>query len=295
VKVNKLIAIAGLVLSVSLFAEEDNLETVTSAETTAAATSEAAVTTAPADSKIIGQIDIRPQWVPSTNAVNTDNTIEGGYQFDADTSLSYNQEFSTNFSNPTANAGMDLKVLDGFLRTRLKNLLVNDNLSLSYENRVYLPTAASQRDRGLITAIRNYATISQKLNDTVSLTLQEIPVLYFYSQSGFGDEANKGFENRIYLIADINLAQDVSFSLPLLYYATRYRSYATTAKYDDSWGHLLYTWPEITVRVHPNAELGFAYMSENFLTEGPAGAVNGVDIGSAFSNGTAQIVLRANL
>src|SRR5690606_7491982 len=97
---------------------------------------------APSESKTIAGIDLRPSWDPSTGVVRSEDSIEVGYQFNKTTKLTYVQAFNTHIATPDSDQRFGTKLDAGFIRTSLSKLaeISSLGLSLSYQNRLYLPT-----------------------------------------------------------------------------------------------------------------------------------------------------------
>lgn len=160
-------------------------------------------------------------------------------------------------------------------------------LSLSYQNRIYLPTADYDQAAGMLTLVRNYVTLTKKVSDKISVTLIEMPILEAYSRAGTvtatGASANSIFENRVYLIGDFKLSSKFSLSVPLMFHQTRFADFQAGAKNNASWALLLWSYPELTYALTDNTSLGFAYYSGNLLEE------------DALKNGTFQFAVTAYL
>jgi len=256
-----------------------------------------AAASAPAESKVIGVIDLRPSWTTKTGGFTTENVVEVGYQFSPIRTLSYAQDFYTNVFNPAdIPAGTDFKLGDGFVRTRLSKLYDNSDLglSLSYQNRLYFPTSLSSQNAGMIAKVRNYVTLKKSLSSRVSLSVSELPILHLYSRAGNvtadGPAANSVFENRVYAITDISITGDLSFSIPIMFHQTRSAKFEGAAN-SETWSFFLWTYPEVTYAVTPNTSLGIAYYSGNLV----AADLSGVAIASGLEKGVVQLVFGATL
>lgn len=267
---------------------------VVDAEPTISATASPAAS----ETKIVGGIDFRPSMRLGDGSLHTENSLELGYQFARGRILSYMQYFETNLSNPSAEiSGMNTAVYDGTLRARLGKLLENKDLGLSfsYENRLYLPISQLSRDQGMLTTVRNYFTVAKKLNDSVTLSLSEIPILGIYDRPGIlhaggGATANMMFENRVYVTIDIALSDALSLSLPLQLYQTKARRMAGASN-DGAWTFTAMIYPELSYALADNIYLGVAYYSSNLI----APDFTRTTIQDGIGAGTIQAVLGATL
>jgi len=288
----------GSLVVCSLFLVANTSFAVTSATSktvkgsTTTSLSEAAIK-APSEQKIIGVLEFRPSWTQSTGKFHTENMAQLGYQFNKNTTLSYRQYFNTNIYNPDNSEGLGLTAQDGLFVADFRNIWTNSSqgLSFGYEPRLYLPTATATRDAGMITVVRNYLKLTKKFSDKFSLTAMEIPILHIYSRSGTGDKANPVFENRVYLIASYSPVKSVSIDIPLMLNSQRTANYNAVAKNNDRWGHILWSWPEVTYAVSPNTALGVGFMTDNLIRPD----FSALTIGDGFRKGVAQMILRATL
>ena len=270
--------------------------TATTAAAPAATATDATTATvaapAPQAAKLIGDVELRPTWATKTGTFTTENELMLGYQFNSDLSLSYYQFVNSNLYSRSGEGGLGLSVDDGFVRANVKNIWKSGNASFSYEFRGETPTSASSRDAGKITQLQNRFKLGYDLNKTVSLMLQEIPVLPIYSKAGLGEAANPAFENRVYLITTVNFSDKLSLDIPFLFYQTRNRDFAPTAARNDDWSFKLITWPELTYTVDANLAVGAAYRSSNLLKNE---ATTSFDLGNGLESGVTQVFLRALL
>ena len=112
-----------------------------------------------AAAKVLAIFDARPSWTTVDGKWHTEENVELGYKFNADTAVTYMQDFMTNLYNPKARgdaAGLNAQLWRGAVRTRFQNILKDSSgLSLSYENRTYLPTMGADRDAGMMAISRN--------------------------------------------------------------------------------------------------------------------------------------------
>ena len=180
--------------------------------------------------QITGALELRPSWKPSAETYDTDNIIRVGYLRNADTEISYNQEFGTNLNDP-ARSGLGFRLHHGYLGGNFNNLWINDAMdtAFSYEARLYLPTDTTAREGGLVTSIRNYLKLVHDLTDTITLSVSEVVVIPIYSQAAAivpgGLEANPIFQNQLYLTARLSVTDELALSLPLSFYMTRHAHY----------------------------------------------------------------------
>jgi hypothetical protein len=250
-----------------------------------------ALTPAP-EQKILGLLDIRPSWTTKAGEWHTENTLEGGYQFDRQTRLSYVQFANTNIYNPAAGnpgaiSGVGLALQDGFLRFKRSELWVSSDkqTSVSYQARLYTPTFGARRDAGFISFLRQYFTWMHKAG-IVDFIVSEAPAVYGYTQAGYSGTANPLLENMVVAELDIHLAKGVILSLPIIVEQFRYRSYAAGARYNNSWLNQLWAWPELDIEVTDHHTIGLAYYTDNFMRDDFSAFVPSRAVG----NGVAQFI-----
>lgn len=250
----------------------------------------------------IGYLDLRPSWITKTGGFTTENTAEVGAKVTPDTSVAYMQGFNTNLFDPTSpelNSGMRLELSPGAIRTKVNNLWKNESegLTLSYENRAYLPIDTASRDRGFITAFRNYIRLSKSFTDRVKVALSDAVIPIVNSRNGnIGSTGlaspNSIFENRLYLETDLQLTDRLSISLPLMFHQTRLANYRADAINNDSWVFYVCTGPEIDYAITENFTLGLAYYNvDSFFTP----SLSKAQFGQALESGEFQFVLTASL
>jgi hypothetical protein len=257
-------------------------------------------------SGIIGSVEVRPSLNPNgakPDEYHTENNVILGYKFSANNSVMYRQEFNTNISDSTPGGaqGLNPLVKDGIFIAKFNNIWTNApaGLAFSYEPRVYLPTDLDKRNAGMVSTVRQYLKLTKVVNDNFSLTFIETPILMLYNNAGYQKAdgtatANPFFENRVYLVADINFTKDLALSVPVIFNNTRFSAYASSG-YGDTWINTLWTYPELTYNVNDHLTVGMGYVSENLLSYTPTGVYQGFDMSSGFSNGTVQAILSARL
>ncbi len=264
-------------------------------DSTEATSSVVSVPGKPSTQKIIGGIDLRPSYDLGTHQTRTETTLEAGYQFDPNLSVSYAQEVWNNINDKSGSQGFGKGVAEkGFFRAKVKNIY-NDKangISFSYEPRVYMPTVETARDNGMITTVRNYLILSKSISDSVTLSFIENPMYHAYNRAGNTkggkDIANPLFENRVYLVADFALMdKKLAISVPIEMHNTRHRDYGTAAK----WSHFVGIYPEVTYAVHPNVALGMAYYSESLVKSN----FSTTSIDTGYDQGVWQAIVKANL
>lgn len=252
---------------------------------------------APSAAKIVAGIDIRPSWDPALEVFRTEDAVEMGYQFKPGRSITYIQTATTNIHTPNESLGMNLLLDVGYLRTGLARLLSDDStgLSFGYQNRIYVPTAGYMRDAGQFTMIRNYFNLSKRVNDSVTVTLTEMPVFHFNSRAGTAlsgaGSANASFQNRIYLTTDIQITDNLSFSLPVMFHQTKFANFQLGANKNNIWNYLVWTYPEITYYLGGGTSVGLAQYSANLVKAD----LSDLDLEAGLSNGTFQVAFTAYL
>ena len=249
-----------------------------------------------------GYLDLRPSWITKTGGFTTENTLEVGAKLSPDTSVTYMQGFLTNLYDPMGlaeNQGMRFQMDAGALRFKIKNIWKNEanGLALAYENRVYLPVDSGSQSKGLITSVRNYLKLSKTFSDRFKMTLSDAVITFISSRAGNISSnglatANSTFENRIYLMADIQLTQKLSLSIPLMFHQTRTANYRADASNNAAWSFLVWTSPELDYAVNDHLTLGLSYYNnESFFSSNLSKA----QFGQAFESGEIQLVLTASL
>lgn len=248
--------------------------------------------------KIMGMLDVRPGYLPRSGELYTENVAELGAKIGKNAQLSYSQAFNNNlFSRRDATTGVSPSMQPGFIRGKLNNIYENtaNKLKLSYEQRLYLPVMESQQNAGLIVASRNYFKLSRTVNETLKLTLSEIPIFFLNSRAGtgLGDKAsaNPVFENRVYLIADFQLTQKISLSIPLMFHQTRMGDYSGAAN-ANGWSFYVWTAPELDYQVLENTTLGLAYYNYDSLF---APDLSKTNFGGGIESGVVQLVFTQTL
>lgn len=272
-------------------------ETSTTTAAVPATGSTTAEVVAPSDQKIIAGIDVRPSFDPAPGVFRTENALELGYQFAPARSLSYVQFVTTNIHTPGEELGLNPSIDQGYLRGVVGKILTDESngLSFGYSNRLYVPTASFDRDAGVISSFRNYFNLTKKFNDTVSVTLSEIPIFKLNARggTGFGEtgRANPVFENRVYLTTDIQITDKLSFSMPVMFHQTRFADYRIDAKNNASWKFFVWTYPEITYALTSGTSVGLAYYSANLIQAD----LSGLDMEKGLTNGTVQLAFTSYL
>lgn len=253
-------------------------------------------------SKIFGAIDIRPSIDLSDvkNSYRLENDVELGYQFTKDTSVMYEQDFYHVIDDPNSRQSNYLVARDGFVKTKVNNIIKSGAFSFGFENRVYVPTHERKSKEGMIFEIRNYFKGSVALSDTVSLTVMSVPIAHLYGRA----EAKPGtpnpvFEHRTYLVADFALFQGkLNISLPFILQSYLFRDMPGAAA-SGKWGHFLWINPEIMYSVSPKVAIGVSYYSDNMLVPTGLPLGNGglsqANFWDGLKKGVPQLAFRATL
>jgi len=248
-------------------------------------------------SKVFGTIDLRAEYYNGTAMFDTSNYAQLGYQFNPNFLVSWYQGFDSNIDNALLNnkssTGLNAILDQGFLRTRVNKIWesADKSLAFNYENRVYVPTWGVDSMSGNIVQLYNAFKLTKKVNDTLTLTGVFVVKPEIYDVAGtaaFGP--NPSYEQRYYLVADINITSKLSLDLPLLLYQTKYRDYGTTAK-SGNWQYILYAWPELDYAITDTFTVGLAYVTANMVKPD----LSGVTLGDAIKGATWQLVFTTNL
>jgi len=246
------------------------------------------------DAKVFGEIQLRPSWQSSNNTFHTENILNLGYKFTPRFNMDYVQYFNTNLADPSYQSAVVGD--DGFLRARLSKIYESrqQDITLDYETRVYMPTNPARRAAGMITAWRNYATFTKKFSPTFSLITQVIPIVYAFEVSGRNGAANPVFDSRLYIIASWDITSKINFEFPLMVWATRYQRHAIGAVHNDLWGYTAVIWPTVMYSFSPKTQVGVSYYSGSLIKDDlSSGSIFGADGG--LTQGVTQLVFRQTL
>lgn len=212
-------------------------------------------------SPLTAALDLRPSWSPQKSEVRAENEMALAYQVNDQIKLSYVQEF---------NAPFGLK--SGYLKT--ENTITK---RLRVENRIFLPTDPAERELTFNGGFRPIVAYTLWGDESRGIELSESVVARWYREA----LENSSYENRVELVPFYSLFQDrLALKLPLVWQLINNRT---------SWDHLLWINPEVTYAVDEHVRVGVAYYSESFTRP------NGMDIISAFQQGTIQMVMQASL
>ena len=239
---------------------------------------------------IMGDFDFRPSWTANNGKMHTETFVELGVKPTPDTQISYSQGVLTNVFTPTpvgATEGLNAKGLDGYLRGKVNNVWKSGPLSLSSETRLFAPTDPARRNQNFVTALRQYAKLKYDVTPTFSLTFMELPTGIVHSTASANGQANPWFENRVYLIGDVNISKDLTFSLPVMFHQTKHRA-AAGATNSDAWTYWAWIYPELLYSVAPGMQVGVSYYSDNLVKAD----LSGLSLGTGLHNGITQAVLR---
>lgn len=266
--------------------------------TTVSATAPAVTTTLPSVAPtapgpvITGNIDIRPSVQTSDGFAYSEDAMEFGVRFAPGRQLTYVQTFYT------AEPGKELNVLKlttspGFIRAKVPNIAtLPGGVTVSYEERTYLPTWEYDRDRGQIASFRNYFKFNKDFSPLFSLTFMELPVFHIFSKPGNNTSANPAFENRFYLVATFNITDKITAYFPVMFHATRNRDgYAADPTYSGNWSYFAWINPEIYYQVMPNLSLGAGYYSGNMVAKD----LSKITIEDGLKNGVVQFFANVSL
>jgi len=266
-------------------------------------------TTPPGNRKVIAFFEVRPSYTHLIGEFHTEDTLELGYQPNAERKFTYVQYFNTNMYNPATKgnwgSGLGFSMQDGYLRSKLNNLWVSNNKKTNFgiQTRTYLPTLAvsgplpSNYDRGMVVSQRVYFRLQHNFNDFISVDASYAPTLFLFKQAGFaytdgsGYRANPLFENMVILNMDLHLTQNLLFSFPLILQHTYHRPYAAGAARNNTWFANFWIWPELDWDINPNTTLGLAFYSDNFVLAD----LSGTRADNAFRLGVFQAIMNVKL
>jgi len=240
---------------------------------------------AAAGPKITGNVDLRPSVQVEDGLFYSEDAIEMGVQFAPGRSITYVQTFYTaepgqqqNVLKPTASPG--------YLRSKVGNIgKLPGGITVSCENRTYLPTWEFDRNRGQIASFRNYFKFNKDFGPQFSLTFMELPIFHVFSKGGNGTAANPIFENRFYLIGTWNISDKLSFTLPIMFHQTRHREFAADKQFSNGWSFFVWVNPEISYTVSANLSVGLGYYSGDVV----ARDLTALAIEDGFAHGVFQL------
>ena len=138
---------------------------------------------------------------------------------------------------------------------------------------------------------------SKKVNDRLQFTLSEVAIPIVNNRSGIVSKtgeavANKIFENRVYLVTDIQLTEKLALSLPVMFHQSRTANFRSDASQNASWSFHVWTSPELDYAMSENLTLGVAYYNnDSFFTPN----LSKSQFGQALESGEFQFVLTASL
>lgn len=236
----------------------------------------------------------------------SENTIDVGYQFNSKLYAGYRQFFDTDlYSFSDHGARLGASNAGSILRVKINDIWSNSSsgTSLGYEPRLYLPLEQSMKDAGNVVRLRNYIVLSQKVTDSVTVSLMEIPILHSYNRAGVLDSTGKGsanpaFENRVYLLTSVSLTGSLSFDFPLMLNSVRSATFqnadGSLAENSGRLSHKLWIYPELSYQVDPTWTVGAAYYSDNLL-DYKGGDYQGLDLSTGLEQGVAQLLVKASL
>lgn len=247
------------------------------------------------EGRVVGLIDLRPSDVfKGEDTFRMENAAELGYRFNPKLQLTYKQEVWGNLVQPGSSAAPNnFFIRDGWVDVLCDKVISSEDQSLffTYEGRAYLPTFETRRNAGMVTAIRNYATVGKKLASWMTVSATETPIAHFYSQDSFMGKANPAFENRFQLKAGINLTSKLSVSLPLIWQATKMRTSQGAAK-SGIWDNYVWMNPEIFYAVDPHLVMGLGYYDVGSLIKND---LSDIQIGDGLRDGVVQMIFKAML
>lgn len=245
---------------------------------------------APSDSRVVGKVTLQPSLtIGGTDYFVSENEVMLGYQFHPKSTLSYTQEIHSMGSE-------GVRTQNGHFKYQYAPLWSNNlGTSLTHQPRVYLPTASLKRDAGMIAAVRNYLILTQKLTESMSVSLYEVPILHVYSRAAStAVKANPVAENRVYLGFNANLKNALSFELLIAELSTRTASVSGAAN-SAAWTHLVAAYSEIMYSLSPRVAVGVNYETANNNTSLMTPGLGGFQIIDGLKDGIVRAVLSVSL
>lgn len=266
----------------------------TSSSSVPAAATPSVTATAPTASagKFYGMLDVRPSLSATGNNSWMENAVEAGYSFNSNVRLSYLAAFDNNLAD-SSRPGFGVKMWNGFARMRVKNILVSDDKSLSfnYQGRLYTPNDPDEQAKGHITSLRTYLTVKKVFSPTLTMSLSEVPILHAYSKDAQNNSANKSlYENMMILDATIQIAGPVSLYFPIVYNLANYRN-VPGAKRSGAQTSLIYIYPELDIALNSVHTVGISYYSANLVKDD----LSALTLGDGLRGGVAQLFWTAEL
>lgn len=229
------------------------------------------------ESRLGGWLELRPSFSVGDQSVHTENETALSWSLTDDSTLGYTQEWTAGvYRSPVAEGDpvVPSGLGDGYLWATFDNLFTasRGNVRLSYEPRLYLPTAAVEREAGLIAATRQMVKLDVRVSGRLELFVYEVPVVAIYGRSGYHDDdgsyANRYFENRVELGARANFWNEkVVATFKAVLQSRRFAAFEEDAENDDRWSHLFHIEPEITLQVASKTRVGAAYYSDALFSD----------------------------
>lgn len=248
-------------------------------------------------SRVIGVLYLRPTaTTKGQDSFRFENSAEVGYELSPSFSVFYHQDFWMNLYNSSlvgGSEGIGFKPQDGFVDWFKDAVLESQDktLSLGYEGRLLVPTMASRREAGFISALRTYFILGKKFGETVSLSLIEAPIIHFYREAAHNGRANPFVENRVGFQVSFDLSKNLNFSFPITWSATKMRS-APGNKLTNEMDHFIWINPELSYTVDSNYSLGMGYYDTTSLMSSD---LSSFQIREGLEDGVVQLFLRASL
>jgi len=248
-------------------------------------------------SPLIASIDIRPTAsFKGQDSFRFENSFDLGYQLSPQSLILYHQDYWMNLYNSRLAGGEDglgLIVQDGFFDWTYDNFFksADDSVSLSYEGRLYLPTFASRREAGMLTALRNYLILGKKFSPDFQLNLIEAAILHAYDRAAYNSQANPFWENRVTIQTVWNLNEKWQFSFPVSWSVTHMRT-APGAQFSNINKNFVWINPELRYSLSPTYRVGMGYYDTTSLIRSDFSAFQ---IGEGLEDGVAQVFLQASL
>jgi hypothetical protein len=214
----------------------------------------------PDEGKVFGLLDIRPSISTKTGVLGSENTIEGGYQFNPNLRLTYTQWWNT-----TKNLSEGVYTHDGFFRLRVNNIYKSDTLSVNYQARLFLPTYSARREAGYLTGVYNQLLVSIPLSPTYTFSVATAPTFQHFSKNSHNGKVNSLFQNTAVANLDIQISKRLMLSVPIYLISTKARTVAGLAG-SGEWSHLLVLWPEAAYSINDTHTVGLSLYTDNLMT-----------------------------
>lgn len=289
-----LVAALVVLLSASAFAAEPS--STTSVTST---TSTAAVNPSPSSNTVHGKYEFKPTWTTSTGGVEAQNNVELGWVFNSDRKVFGVLGFNYDVTKPNSQGqGFDVRTPDARIEADFMNVLSDRQAGTAFDFKpeMHLPTDGEKRLAGMALELRSPMVLSKRLNDSVRLEGQFVPMFHIYSKAGYVNAkgqalANPLFEHKFEFNTLFSFTNQLKLNWSMRFHQIRFANFQSGAKLNDQWGFVFNIKPELTYALDRNLTFGLAFETANLVTD----KLNGWNVDEGVKNALAQFMLIASL